>query len=131
MAKRKDKPTPINREKFLNNLHDPYQIPEQVEQPYDNSNPDAKYRKPGEPEFLRANEISMKGDTNNVINITLEDHDEAILYYIKNVIKPTVEINGNQQEVPVIYGSPERWKSMQKDGFFRDKNGKAFIPIIS
>jgi len=131
MAKRKDKPTPINREKFLNNLHDPYQIPEQVEQPYDNSNPDAKYRKPGEPEFLRANEISMKGDTNNVINITLEDHDEAILYYIKNIIKPTVEINGNQQEVPVIYGSPERWKSMQKDGFFRDKNGKAFIPVIA
>lgn len=131
MAKRKDKPTPINREKFLNNLHDPYQIPEQVEQPYDNSNPDAKYRKPGEPEFLRANEISMKGDTNNVINITLEDHDEAVLYYIQNIIKPTVEINGFQREVPVIYGSPERWKSMQKDGFFRDKNGKAFIPIIA
>lgn len=130
MAKR-TKPTPINREKFLNNLHEPYQIPEQIEQPYDNSDPNAKYRKPGEEEFIRANEISMKGDTNNTINISLEDHDEAIIYYLKNTIKPTVEINGIQREVPIIYGSPERWKSMQKDGFFRDKNGKAFIPIIA
>ena len=131
MSNRREKPTPINREKFLNNLPDPYQIPEQVEQPYDNSNPDAIYRNPGEPEFIRANEISMKGDTSNTINITLEDHDNAVLYYIKNVIKPTIEINGNKREIPVIYASPERWKSMQKDGFFRDKNGKTLIPVIS
>ena len=131
MAKERNKTTPINREKFLTNLPDPYQIPEQDLQPYDNSNPNAKFLKPGQPEFNRAGEISLKGDTNGNINITLEDHDEAVLYYIKNYIKPTVEINGSQREVPVIYGSPERWKSMQKDGFFRDKNGKAFIPIIA
>jgi hypothetical protein len=130
MAKR-EKPTPINREKFLKNLPDPYQIPEQIEQPYDNSNPNAKYTTPGEPNLIRGNEISMKDDINNIINITLEDHDDTILYYLKNYIKPTVEINGNQREVPIIYGSPERWKSMQKDGFFRDKDGKAFIPVIA
>jgi hypothetical protein len=131
MPNRRDKPTPINREKFLNNLPDPYQIPEQIEQPYDNSNPNAIYRNPGEPDFIRANEISMKGDNSNTINITLEDHDNAVLYYIKNIIKPTVEINGNKREIPIIYASPERWKSMQKDGFFRDKNGKTLIPVIS
>lgn len=125
-----DKPTPINRDKFLNNLQDSYQIPEQSLQPYDNSNPDAKFTKPGQPEFTRANEISMKGDTTNNINISLEDHDETILYYIQNNIKPTVEINGYQREVPVIYGSPERWKSIQKDGFYRDKNGKIQAPVI-
>jgi hypothetical protein len=131
MAKERNKTTPINRDKFLNNLPDPYQIPEQDLQPYDNSNPNAKFLKSGQPEFDRAGEVSLKGDTNGNINITLEDHDEAVLYYLKNYIKPTVEINGSQREVPIIYGSPERWKSMQKDGFFRDKDGKAFIPIIA
>jgi len=129
MAK-KDKPTPINREKFLNNLHDSYQLPEQSLQPYDNDNPEAKYTKPGQPEFLRGNEISMKGDTTPNIKVSLEDHDETILYYLKNNINPTVEINGNKREVPVIYGSPERWKSIQKDGFYRDKNGKIQTPLI-
>ena len=93
MTKR-DKPTPINRDKFLNNLQDSYQLPEQGLQPYDNSNPEAKYTKPGQPEYVRANEISMKGDTSPNIRISLEDHDETILYYLKNNIKPTVEING-------------------------------------
>ena len=129
MAK-KDKPTPINRDKFLNNLHDSYQIPEQSLQPYDTSNPEAKFTTPGQPDFLRANEISVKGDTSPNIRVSLEDHDNSILEYIKNNIKPTVEINGYKHEVPVIYGSPERWKSMQKDGFYRDKNGKALIPLI-
>ena len=31
--------------------------------------------------------------------------------------------------VPVLYGSPERWKSVQKDGFYRDKNGKIQAPL--
>lgn len=130
MAK-KDKPTPINREKFFKNLPDPYQIPEQDEQPYDKSIPNPKSTNPGQPDFLRGNQISMKGDTHNTVNISLEDHDEAIMSYIKNNIRPTVEINGFKTEIPVIYGSPERWKSMQKDGFYRDKNGKALMPIIS
>ena len=32
--------------------------------------------------------------------------------------------NGVRREVPIIYGAPERWKSFQKDGYYRDKNGK-------
>ena len=32
--------------------------------------------------------------------------------------------------VPLVYGSPERWASMQKDGFYRDKNGKMQAPLI-
>jgi len=125
-----DKPTPISRKKFMDNLHDSYQLPEQSLQPYDKSNPEAKYRKPGEPSFVRGNEISMKGEDFKVIRIGLEDHDEAVLYYLENNIKPTVEINGNKREVPVLMGSPERWKSIQKDGFYRDKNGKIQTPLI-
>jgi len=29
-----------------------------------------------------------------------------------------------------MYGSPERWKAVQKDGFHRDKNGKIQAPLI-
>jgi hypothetical protein len=32
--------------------------------------------------------------------------------------------------VPVIYGSPERWKSIQADGFYRDAQGKIQCPLI-
>ncbi len=130
MAKQ-EKPTPINREKFLKNLPDPYQIPEQDIQPYDTSNPNAIYRNSGEPPFIRGNEISVNGSDIKHINISLEDHDSSILFYLQNIIDTTVKINGDLKSIPVHYGSPERWKSMQKDGFFRDKNGKALIPVIA
>ena len=29
-----------------------------------------------------------------------------------------------------MYGAPERWKSIQKDGYFRDKEGKLQVPLI-
>ena len=32
--------------------------------------------------------------------------------------------------MPVIYGSPEKWKSFQKDGYYRDLNGKIMAPLI-
>jgi hypothetical protein len=32
--------------------------------------------------------------------------------------------------VPLIYGAPEKWKSVQKDGYYKDKNGKIMSPII-
>ena len=60
----------------------------------------------------------------------MQDHDEAIMYYFNNVIKPSVIINGNRTNVPVIYGSPERWKGVQKDGYYRDKEGKIQVPLI-
>jgi len=73
---------------------------------------------------------SRKDDTVQDVSIGLQDHDEAIMYYFNNVIKPSVIINGNRTNVPIIYGSPERWKSVQKDGFYRDKEGKIQTPLI-
>jgi hypothetical protein len=32
--------------------------------------------------------------------------------------------------VPVIYGSPEKWKSVSKDGYYKDKNGAIMAPLI-
>ena len=69
-------------------------------------------------------------DKINDISIGLQDHDEAIMYYFNNIIKPTVINNGDRVDVPLIYGSPERWKSVQRDGYYRDKEGKIQTPII-
>jgi hypothetical protein len=125
------KPRPINKREFMSTLSEPYQQPEREIQPYSNPNQvESLEVKPGQPEFNRANEISLKGDTTKAINISLEDHDNTILYYLENIIKPTVTQNGKQIAVPIIYGSPERWKSIQADGFYRDKNGKTMVPLI-
>ena len=73
---------------------------------------------------------SRKDDNVKDIVIGLEDHDEAIIHYFKKVIKPTVISNNDRVDVPIMYGSPERWKSVQKDGYFRDKEGKLQVPLI-
>lgn len=78
----------------------------------------------------RGTDISMKNDTVKDISIGLQDIDEAIMYYFNNVIKPNVVQNGQQISVPVIYGSSERWKSVQADGFYRDNNGRIMVPLI-
>jgi hypothetical protein len=81
-------------------------------------------------DFNRSEKLSWTDDTTKPFSIGLKDLDEAVFYYFKNVIKPFVYQNGERREVPVIYGSPERWKSFQKDNFYRDKNGAIMLPII-
>jgi hypothetical protein len=82
------------------------------------------------PSINKGRLTTRKDDTVKDISIGLQDHDEAIAYYFENVIKPSVVINGDRVNVPLIYGAPERWKSVQKDGFYRDKEGKIQVPLI-
>ena len=83
------------------------------------------------PHINRAREVSKK-DSKSTADFTmgLEAIDEAIFYYFENVIKPSVLSNGDMIDVPVIYGSGERWKMAQKDGFYRDKGGKVQTPLV-
>ena len=81
-------------------------------------------------DFNRSEKISWEGDTTKPFSIGLQDLDEAVFYYFENVIKPFVFQNGERREVPIIYGSPERWKSFQRDGYYRDKKGSIMLPII-
>ena len=81
-------------------------------------------------DFNRSEKLSWTGDTTKPFSIGLKDLDEAVFYYFENVIKPFVYQNGERREVPIIYGSPERWKSFQKDNYYRDKNGAIMLPII-
>jgi len=82
------------------------------------------------PNLNRGRITSRKDDTVQDVSIGLQDHDETIMYYFNNVIKPSVIINSNRTNVPIIYGAPERWKSVQKDGYYRDKEGKLQVPLI-
>ena len=86
--------------------------------------------KDNRPNTNRGRITSRKDDPVQDVSIGLQDHDEAIMYYFNNIIKPSVIINGNRTNVPLIYGSPERWKGVQKDGFYRDKEGKIQAPLI-
>ena len=58
------------------------------------------------------------------------DHDSAIMYYFNEVIKPTVVDNKETVKVPVMYASPERWYTIQRQGFLRDKRQKILTPVI-
>ena len=78
----------------------------------------------------RAQQRSTKQDNVKDFSIGLKDIDETIFYYFNNVIKPSVIQNGVVKTVPIIYGSAERWSAVQKDGFYRDKNGKIQLPLI-
>ena len=58
---------------------------------------------------------NRRNDTVANITVGLYEHDEAIKYYIDNKIKPQVVDHNNELvKVPLIYGNPERWKSVQK-----------------
>jgi len=82
------------------------------------------------PSNNRALNTTFKGDTTKPFSVGIQDIDEAIFYYFQNVIQPSVIQNGARLSVPVIYGSPEKWKSYQKDGYYRDQKGKIMAPLI-
>tara|TARA_R100000008_G_scaffold66045_1_gene43040 strand:+ start:973 stop:2646 length:1674 start_codon:yes stop_codon:yes gene_type:complete len=65
------------------------------------------------------------------LSVTLMDLDSAIMFYFENVIQPSVEDNGENVKVPTMYASPERWKSIQRDGFIRDKKRQIITPVIA
>lgn len=62
--------------------------------------------------------------------VKLYDVDLAIAEHMIDTVLPTVEIFQEKQKVPVVYGNPERWKSVQKDGYLRDKKGMLQIPLV-
>jgi len=78
----------------------------------------------------RGNNTSRKNDNVKDFSIGLEDIDYAIKYYFETAVLPTVVQDGNRVAVPIMYGSPERWQSVQANGYYRDTNGKLVVPLI-
>ena len=77
----------------------------------------------------RGNQVKRDDKQKNYY-LGLYDIDECIQYYFDNVIRPTVDDGDEFVKVPMIYGSPERWNSIQAHGSLRDKQGKLQIPAI-
>ena len=75
-------------------------------------------------------EIRRDNDTFEGTTITLQDIDEAVSYYLSEDLGLSVKSNGETIKVPVLYGSGERWKTVQADGYYRDKNGRIQTPLI-
>jgi len=115
MATRGRKPIPKTQKELLTNDQKPF---------VENGNPNLANS------INRGNQVSFNGDTTKPFSIGIQDIDESIFYYFENVIKPFVIQNGERLKVPVIYGSPEKWKSFQKDGYYRDAQGRIMMPII-
>ena len=128
------KPTPKSQLEIQNDQVEPYVFPDNGES-YGNPNIPSEFKqftptKQSGIEFNCSEQMSFKEDTVKPFVIGLQDIDEAIMYYFQNVIRPFVYQNGVRIEVPVIYGSPEKWKSVQKDGYYKDKNGAVMAPLI-
>lgn len=123
MAIQKVRPT--NRKEFMNKLVEPY------DPKY--GNPNEVFSDPaklGQPEQNRAYEISSRSEPEKEFNIGIKDIDEAVFYYFNEVLKLNVVQNNTKITLPVIYGTPENWKSVQQDGFYRDPNGKLMAPLL-
>ena len=81
--------------------------------------------------FGRQNDIRRDDDKHKDLTIGLYDLDFAIKWYFDNKIKPRVSDFGKDYNVPVMYGSPEKWRQIQEDGYLRDVGGKMLKPIIA
>jgi len=123
------KPIPKSQRELSEGLQDPSYVQAGNPNGSGKYSTDPNLNQSGIP-FNRSEKMSRKGDTYKDFTVGLQDIDEAIFYYFENVIRPFVYQNGERREVPIIYGSPERWKSVQKDGYYRDKNGRIMSPII-
>jgi hypothetical protein len=117
MAKNR-KPIPKTQKQISNSLIEPSDITQ--------GNPNNAIPNPKN----RALQTSWKDDTVKPYTVGIQDIDEAIFYYFENIIKPYVIQNGEKISVPLIYGSPEKWKSFQKDGYYRDLKGTIMAPLI-
>ena len=125
MAEKGKIPTPKTQREILNSQIDSYNPPEGAMGFSNQGNPNPT------PSTNRGNQTSFRNDTTKPFTLGFKEIDEAIMYYMDNVIKPTVQQNGVVQKVPFIYGSPERWKQVQKDGYYRDLKGKIMMPLIT
>jgi len=82
------------------------------------------------PPSSRGLERKRSDDNVKNVEVTLMDHDAAIMYYFTNVIQPTVEEAGEKVKVPVLYANPERWKTIRKSGHLRDRKRQLITPLV-
>ena len=79
----------------------------------------------------RKGQIRSKKFRGKDVKLGLMDIDTVIVEYFENAIKPEViDSSGQRIQVPIMYGNPERWASIQKSRVYRDEKGKLQLPLI-
>jgi len=77
-------------------------------------------------------EFQYDKSTTYTISLTIEDIDKTIINYIKENVDLEIIENDKVISTPIYYASPERWKTIQQDGFMRDKvTSQIILPIIT
>tara|TARA_Y100000114_G_scaffold26733_1_gene22441 strand:+ start:3078 stop:3986 length:909 start_codon:yes stop_codon:yes gene_type:complete len=123
MAQEFRKPIPARQKELSKRMQVPYKDDEGR---FNRGNPNnATYDN-----LNRGNQTSFKGDDVKPFSIGIKDIDEAITFYMKEIIKPSVVQNGTKISVPVLYGDSERWNQINKLGYLRDGNDKPLLPLI-
>jgi hypothetical protein len=76
--------------------------------------------------------LNVRRDLDKVKDFTVKllDIDTAIMEHIDKTINIHVVDNGSNIKVPIFYASPEKWKSIQVDGYLRDQQGKLQLPAV-
>jgi hypothetical protein len=77
----------------------------------------------------RAEQLKTEPNT-QYKGVKLYDIDLAIAEHMVDVVVPTVEVFNEKVKVPVLYGNPERWKNIRRDGYLKDKNGQIQLPLV-
>lgn len=84
-----------------------------------------------DPKLNKANQLRRDQDNVKNVSVGIYDIDSAFQNFLQNDVRPTIESDGRFYPVSVIYASPEKWASAQRDGFMRDDNGMIQTPVIS
>ena len=79
----------------------------------------------------RHTQIRRDKDKVKSIGITLYDIDFAVKSFIEQTMQLSVDDNGENILVPVLYANSEKWASIQRNGYLKDKKGKTLVPIIT
>lgn len=80
--------------------------------------------------YNKVKAIRRDNDRQKDFSVSLEDIDETIINYMNSGLDLSIMDNGFLTKVPVIFANPERWYSVQKDGYFKDNQGKILLPLI-
>lgn len=77
----------------------------------------------------RAEQIKRESDDKGR-GVRLYDIDMAIAEHMIDTVVPTIEVFREKIKIPVMYGNPERWSAVKKDGYLRDRKGQIQLPLI-
>ena len=83
-----------------------------------------------DPKLNKGKQIRRDKDNVKNVSVGIYDVDSAFKNFLEKDVKPTGEDDGRFYPVPVMYASPEKWSSAQRDGFMKDENGMILTPVI-